>query len=273
VFRGITFLLIMAAQDSTRPQFDVASVKPCDPHGFVGKFGGTSARGQVNFNCQTLMNYVRTAYGRWGNPTGGPKTDPINIVGGPTWIDKDRFAITAKSDSAPSVAATNGPMRQALLEERFKLKIHKETREVPVYALVSAKARLKLPAAKAACITLDPDHPFPRPKEGDPHPEGCGRGRMTKEGIEVHGSTMAEFCQALTHTPFNFPDRRKFVDQTGIAGRFDFDLKFPDDDPDTVPDDFLRLQWALQKVGLQITSAKATDEFIVIDHAERPTAN
>jgi uncharacterized protein (TIGR03435 family) len=253
----------MAAQDSTRARFDVASVKPCDPRGFAGKFAGSSARGQVNFNCQTLMNYVRSAYGPW------PRVGSVNITGGPAWIDKDLFAITAKAEDAPSVAATNGPMMQALLEERFKLKIHKETREVQVYALVPAKNRLKLPAAKVACITLDPDHP----KVRDPHSEGCGRGRMTKEGIEVHGSTMAEFCQALTNTPLRTPDRRKFIDKTGIAGRFDFDLKFPDDDPDTVPDDFLRLQWALQKVGLQITSAKATDEFIVIDHAEHPTAN
>jgi uncharacterized protein (TIGR03435 family) len=253
----------MATQESKSPSFDVASVKPCDPHASLGTYAGSISRGQVNFNCQTLTSYVRSAYGHW------PKMGSVNITGGPAWIDKDRFSITAKAEAAPSAAATNGPMMQALLEERFKLKIHKETREVPVYALVSAKARLKLPAAKVACITLDPDHP----RVGGPHSEGCGRGRMTKEGLEVHGSTMAEFCQALTNTPLRTPDRRKFVDKTGITGRFDFDLKFPDDDPDTVPDDFLRLQWALQKVGLQITSAKGTDEFIVIDHAEHPTAN
>src|ERR1700722_17588124 len=140
MFRGLTVLLTtavaMAAQDSTRPQFDVASIKPCDPHGFRGTYAGSIARGQVNLNCQTLMNYVRSAYGHWGSPA--------NITGGPSWIDKDLFAIKAKADNAPSVAATNGPMMQALLEDRFKLKIHKETREVPVYALVSAKARLKL---------------------------------------------------------------------------------------------------------------------------------
>ena len=85
---------------------------------------------------------------------------------------------------------------------------------------------------------------------------------------------MAEFCVALANTPLRILDRRKFVDKTGITGRFDSDLKFPEALTEgESPDDLDRLQDARSKVGLQLKSEKGQDEFIVIDHAERPTAN
>jgi uncharacterized protein (TIGR03435 family) len=255
-------------------QFDVVSVKPCDPHIPVGTNAGSTAPGRVDYNCQTLMNYIRTAYGTFGNGSNRPSVGPFNIAGGPAWVDSELYRITATAEGSPSSGTTAGPMMQALLEDRFKLKIHRETREVQVYALIVSKGGVKLPAAKTECWTPDLGRKFTPPKEGQPPPQRCGMGERTRDGVEIRGATMAEFCVALAHTPLRITERRKFVDKTGIAGRFDFDLKFPSDLAEgSQVDDLVRLEEALAKVGLQLKSEKGQDEFIVIDHVERPTAN
>jgi uncharacterized protein (TIGR03435 family) len=177
-------------------------------------------------------------------------------------------------------------MMQALLEERFHLKIRRETREVPAYALVAAKGGPRLPAAKVGCFTMEPGQPRPQLEPGQPLPPRCGWGTATWDGIEVHGATMADFCLALAGLPL-VVDPRKFVDKTGIAGQFDFDLKWSAEDFAAAPSsaagttgnaadpagDLPRLQRALRKVGLQLTPAKGPEEFLVIDHVERPSAN
>jgi uncharacterized protein (TIGR03435 family) len=175
---------------------------------------------------------------------------------------------------------------QALLEERFHLKVHRETRQVPVFDLVASKRGLRLQVAKVECYAPGRDAPL-RLAPGQPRPPLCGRGTRDSDGIAVHGSSMADFCLALSRVALRL-DRRKFIDKTGIAGHFDFDLKFPPDDtsPYMEPglsaaqetranpaDDFWRLQGALLRVGLKLIPAKGPDEVIVIDHAERPTPN
>lgn len=267
-------IVVVSSWAQSSPQFEVASVKACDPRARVGTNGGGASPGRVAYNCQRLMDFIRSAYGEWGNGSDRPAVGPFNIVGGPSWINSDPYQINAKAEGSPRPGTTAGPMMQALLEDRFKLKIHRETREVPVYALVVTKSGVKLPAAKMECRTIDLGRKFELPKEGQPPQQRCGYGQRTKDGVEVHGSTMAEFCVALAHTPLRM-ERRKFVDKTGIAGRFDFDLRFPTElEGQSIPaDDLDRLQDALSKVGLQLKSEKGQDEFIVIDHAERPTAN
>lgn len=254
-------------------RFEVASVKACDPHTVPGTNAGGGSPGRVDFTCQSLMTYIRQAYGVWGNGSDRPAEGPFNIVGGPAWMESNRdlYKITATYESSVRPGASQGPMMQALLEDRFKLKIHRETREVPVYALVASKSGVKLPAAKTECWSLYLGRRPAPPKDGQPVAV-CGHGQMTKDGVEVHGSSMADFCVALAHVPLRIVDRRKFVDRTGVAGRFDFDLKFPDPAGDQF-DDLVRLQEALARFGLQLKSEKGQDEFIVIDHVERPTAN
>jgi uncharacterized protein (TIGR03435 family) len=177
-------------------------------------------------------------------------------------------------------------MMQALLEERFRLKIHREPRQVPVYALVVSKRGAKLPPAKVACFAQGSGKPFPHRQQGQPFPPICGKGRRDVEGFAVHGSTLADFCVALSGVPLKL-DRRSFIDKTGIAGQFDFDLKFPDSSgpqpeptasalppvPQAPGDDSWRLQSALSKLGLKLVPAIGPGEALVIDHAERPTPN
>jgi len=193
------------------------------------------------------------------------------------------YQIDAKAEGEASVGLTAGPMMQSLLEDRFKLKIHRETREGPAFALVAAKGGLRLPAAKVACFVQNPGQPRPPLQPGQTPPPLCGWGRQTGDGIAVHGSTMEDFCLALSGLPLRL-DRRKIVDKTGVKGQFDFDLKFPPEDPGldgepgarSAPDpaaDLARLQGALRGAGLQLVQAKAPYEFLVIDHVERPSAN
>ena len=263
-------------QQAVRPEFEVASVKPCSPDTVRGTNAGMVSAGRVSLNCQTLVSYLQLAYAN--SALGGPD----RVEGGPTWVEKEPYQITAKAAGAASLATTQGPMMQALLEDRFKLKAHKEIREVKAYALVAANGR-RPPAAKTPCFTRSPEHPFPRPEPGQPFPTICGfNGIRNSDGIQIRGSTMAEFCMALSKTPVNL-DSRKFIDQTGITGRFDFDLKFPYPElpleqgdpaaPRFPPEDFTNLQGALLKLGLKLAPTKTSAEFVVIDHAERPTPN
>ena len=141
---------VASGQSESLAKFDVASVKLCDPHVTPGTNAGTASPGRVTYNCQPLMNYVRSAYGRWANGRLVRGNIPINIEGGPAWINTELYQIAAKAERATDLGVTAGPMMQALLEERFKLKIHRETREVPVYALVVSKGGIQLPAAKVA---------------------------------------------------------------------------------------------------------------------------
>jgi uncharacterized protein (TIGR03435 family) len=276
-----------SGQSGSQAKFDVASVKPCDPHVTPGTNAGTAGRGRVTYNCEPLMNYIRSAYGRFANGQLVRGNIPVNIEGGPAWINTELYQITAKAEGAATVGMTVGPMMQALLEERFKLKIHRETREVPVYALVVSKGGIRLPAAQVACFTQELGHPRPPLAPGQTPPPMCGWGREDGAGIQVHGSTMADFCLALSGLPLRL-DRRRIIDKTGIAGQFDFDLKFSPEDSaiateqgipassaaagDPAPD-LTRLQGALRRVGLQLAPAKGTAEVIVIDHAERPSEN
>ena len=260
------------SRSGDRPHFEVASVKPCASSTITGTNSGTTGLGKVAFNCQPLWDYVRFSYTRQVGFT--------QIEGGPPWVHNDLFQITAKGDGSHTKNSDTVEMMRALLEDRFKLKVHKETRTVPVYALVATRAGIRLPAAKVECWTENPDQLAPRPKPGEAPVPWCGMGRRTRDRIEVHGATMADFCLSLSNMPFRL-DRRKFIDKTGIGGHFDFDLKISGApgipmEPGAAPvpmDDFTLLQDALGRVGLKLETAKGPDEVLVIDHAERPTPN
>ncbi|MGA2119579.1 MAG: TIGR03435 family protein [Bryobacteraceae bacterium] len=271
-----------AAQPSSAnrvaPRFEVASVKLCPRDLDEGTDGGSIDRGGVSFRCWSLMDYVRLAYGRFG--PGQFNAGVIQIEGGPEWIDKERYEIVAKAQGDPGTSTLGGPMMQTLLEERFRLKIHREPRQVPVYALVVSKRGARLPPAKEACFAQGSGKPFPHRQQGQPFPPICGKGRRDVEGFAVHGSTLADFCVALSGVPLKL-DRRSFIDTTASPANFDFDLKFPDSSgpqpepgasaPPPVPqapgDDAWRLQSALSKLGLKLVPAIGPGEALVIDHA------
>jgi uncharacterized protein (TIGR03435 family) len=197
------------------------------------------------------------------------------VQGGPPWIKSDPYTIDAKPEGTQTSAMMRGPMLQALLEDRFKLKIHRESREVRAYTLVVGKGGAKLqPTIEGTCTPVDLTQ-SPRPPLAPGQPPPCGSARSGKDGLlHAQGWTMADLCRALSARL-----NQKVVDKTGITGVFDIQFalwagntSLDDGDP-TGPDPAGGLRDAVQKLGLRLESTKSTAEFVVIDHIERPTEN
>ena len=112
-------------------------------------------------------------------------------------------------------------MMQALLEDRFRLKLHKEAREIHVFELtVGAKGQKLQPARERGCLAYDRNHPPPDLGPGKPAPVICGViGESARGGFYVPGVTIADLCRLLS----SYVDR-EIVDKTGITGTFDVHL-------------------------------------------------
>jgi uncharacterized protein (TIGR03435 family) len=202
---------------------------------------------------------------------------PIPIEGGPAWINSDSYLINAKAEGTPNPEMMMGPMMQVLLEDRFKLKIRRETREVPVYALTVAKAGPKLQRVKGSCAPFSAPRPL-KPDQADCGPQGVGRKgpNMTWGFI----GDADEFSKIL----FSWTDR-PVVNKTGITGLSNFHLEFAPDETTrgfgvpggTLPDDpsggtsiFTAVQ---EQLGLKLEPTRGPGERLVIDHLERPSQN
>jgi uncharacterized protein (TIGR03435 family) len=272
------------------PKFEVASIKACPADAPGGRGGRKAGDGpspdRLNQNCQTVKNLIQSAYISYANAHFN-FMDSMPIEGGPAWINSDRYQINAKAEGTPGNEIMRGPMMQALLEDRFKVKLHREIREVPVYALTVAKSGPKLqPFQAGSCFVLD----FTKPPQPDTKPICVMRGLRfngTNAAWEVHGSSLDEFSKAL-----GADLDRPVINKTGIAGVFDFHLEFaPDEttsglpqrrgnpgdappaaapDPAGGPSIFTAIQ---QQLGLKLESAKGPREFLVIDRVEKPSEN
>jgi uncharacterized protein (TIGR03435 family) len=213
--------------------------------------------------------------------------DPRQIVGGPDWLDSDRFDIVATTDTPVQLGADGFPgelfaMIRALLEDRFRLKTHNEQRERNVYALVPSRADKKpgagLRPVPDACKDAIKDLATGKapPRTGPPP---CSFGGPPGTFIGT-GVTIAMFANALrSHVG------RQVVDRSGFAGSFDIEMTFdpassastpPDAPPgprtrdDTAPSIFTALQ---EQLGLKLESTRASVDVLVIDSAEPPTPN
>ena len=141
------------------PTFEVASVKPNKSgQGFVQLGGGG---GQYTITNAPLRLIIRNAY----------RLQDFQIVGGPPWLNSDRFDIVAKSEPTATPDQTQA-MVKALLADRFKLKVHTESRDLPLYALVPAKSDGKLgPQIKPAAVDCAA---LAAARRGGPPPPGVG---------------------------------------------------------------------------------------------------
>ena len=228
------------AQSSARarPQFEVASLKPNKECETIPRAGNLSpSPGRLEMPCVTLAALIQSAFGTFADGV-SVNTQPLHTEGGPSWMRSEYYSLSAKSDGPARTEMLAGPMLQAFLEERFQLKTHRETREMPVYSMTVGKGGLKVqPLAEGACTPLDLTHPPAPPKPGDPPPNLCGVMMMGPTGkgnmmIEVRGSTMTQFAQRLSGRV-----DRTIVDRTGVAGKFNFHLEF-------TPDPYMRGQAA-----------------------------
>jgi uncharacterized protein (TIGR03435 family) len=250
-------LLCPVAFAQSRPAFEVAAIKPstfgervwlAPPQG--NRFTATSV---------TLKMLIVPAY----------KTSNMPILGGPAWIETDRFDVTAKAEASTLSRPDSLLMLQTLLEDRFHLRVHRESREMPVYELLPAKTGLKLPGANpAVCMTFGIDPP----PGALPALEGCEGGmNVTPTRIDNHRITMALFAAILGSIT-----GRPVIDQTGFTGSFEVHLEFAPYATGATPVDspLPSLTTVIEsQLGLRLESRKAPAPVLVIDYAEKPTEN
>lgn len=257
-----------------RTSFDVASIKVNTDCSWGRGGGGKPLTGRFHVACFTAQDYVQSAYSMFAD---GVNMNPqmMQVFGGPAWTQSDTYEIEAKAGDNAPIPQMYGPMLQVLLEERFKLKIHKEAREMPVYTLTVAKGGPKLQATKeGSCQVIDLKYTAEPPKPGEQAPVICGsasvRGNNGVTSLTTHGTTMEGLAARSLYTPLDRP----VIDRTGLAGRFDIHLEYASADAavgDTSsPSVFTAVQ---DQLGLKLTPDKGPVEVLVIDHIERPSEN
>jgi uncharacterized protein (TIGR03435 family) len=301
--------------DSRTPAqtFEAASIRPCDPHETVpivvplgGRGGGPAldvSPGRLNVHCITVADLVNIAYVQHGDPAPVNRTKPAlmgddTIRGGPAWVRTDKYTIEATALGAPSRSILLGTMLRSLLEDRFQLKLHQDTKQIPAFALRVADQGLKLrPVDPNTCVMPDPDHPGPRVSKMTPAgtkaifaagaPEGakpfCGAAvGGAPNGPSVTYDAIGQPFDQLVRT-MGFMFDRPVVNETHVDGQFTFHLEFARDENVTglpvppggapAPADpsgptvFAAFE---KQLGLKFVPAKAPQGFLVIDKVERP---
>jgi uncharacterized protein (TIGR03435 family) len=226
------------------PGWEVATVRPSDPDDKNQSF---DVRGRhIVIENQPVEMMLLLGYG----------VQKSQIVGVPEWVRMERFTVDGvpDTDGQPNVRQIQSLIRK-LLEERFGMKVHREQREMPVYALTVAKGGTKM-----------------TPSTGDPNglPSENGGGGGNLRNFHFTNTSMLDLALFLL-----VEVDRPVVDHTGVQGRYDFPLKFIKDDANTVdPNAPPRIFTAIQEqVGLKLEPMKAPADVIMIDRIERPSAN
>jgi len=273
-------LMVFGSLLAFAQEFEVASIKPSDPN--ERRIMMRGGPGQSNFTGVTLKLLLQQAY----------DVRDFQISGGPAWAGSDRYDVVAKlpADEPPLPAdptkitdvqqktfqQRRQAMLQALLGDRFQLKIHRDTKELPVYFLTAAKSgpKLKDNGGKVADPNMKP-----------------GMMRISPGMLTGSQQPMQFLVQILSQIM-----GRTVLDQTGLSGRYDFELRWtpdqstagglfaggpppgppppgaelpPPPDPNG-PTLFTALQ---EQLGLKLDSGKGPVGVIVIDHAEKPSEN
>jgi bla regulator protein BlaR1 len=230
----------IAFAQAPRPSFEVASLKPSGPNDRL--MYRLEPGGRYLATGLTLKLLIANAYG----------VPELRISGGPGWRDSDKFNLEAKVGIQlppwPDSQKQLSLMLQSLLEERFKLALHRETREEPVYELVAAKAGVKLKTAKA-----------------DESP-----------GFQMDNGRIHSMAVPLDFLATNLAYLlgRTVIDKTGLAGKYSFTVTYMPDDAAPADTDGPSLFTALQdQLGLKLESSKGPVELLVIDRVEKPDAN
>jgi uncharacterized protein (TIGR03435 family) len=289
----IAIPMFSQAPVEANPQFEVASIKVHPPP--FTQITITNQNGRFLATGFSLRMLVGRGYG----------VPELRVFGGPAWVESERYDIEAKAPAGGGPQSLP-PMIKALLEERFQLKAHKETRDLPVYELVVARGGSKLKLSE----DQNPTPPAPPPPGGDargrgdalrggptglrgtpppvgqcqpgPVPPGFfGGGRGCLQGSAIPLTTLTNSLQNQLGRPV--------IDKTGLTGRFDIKLEWmpggeqapgpfgpnPDAPPPppadlSGPSIFTALQ---EQLGLRLESTKGAVEVVVIDSAEKPSEN
>src|SRR5215510_4844795 len=141
VAAAFAVLPLLSQTTATKPSFEVVSIKPSPPGNFIR--GGGPRGDRFTLSGASLRMLLQFAY---QHSNVGFLGGQLQVIGGPNWMDSDRYDIQAKADCSGGAIPREQMqlMLQSMLEDRFQLKAHMETREQPIYNLVVAKDGLKL---------------------------------------------------------------------------------------------------------------------------------
>jgi uncharacterized protein (TIGR03435 family) len=264
------------------PKWDAVSIKRCTnaPVTPVERQGAGTAQssGRQTWNCLTVKTLINQAYSIFAGGQGKTPPYPAPIERLPSWVDSERYTIEGKSQGNPGTGIMHGPMLQALLEDRFALKIRRETREGRVYRMTVAKGGSKLLPFQGGCTPFDLAHvAASAPTIQNPCRESH-QSNGPNVTIDIPGLDMDSFALYITHT--------KGVDgpvwnKTGLTGYFHFHLELlssgkPGDPGYTAADEppFPSIFTAMQQqLGLKVEAGKGPREFLVVDRLEKPSEN
>lgn len=270
---AVAMILFTAYAAAPPDKFEVASIKPSAPGARGCILNSTFSNQQIRPTGCPVKTLITAAWSLapW----------ELDLANAPAWISSDHFDISAKS-AKPSSARGLTTMLGPLLEDRFKLKWHREKKQQPVYYLTAAKSGVKLTATKpGTCKPFDHNAPPPPPIPGNPTscdyilmpgtPDGQGLGI---EGIGVPMSSLASHLSSLLGRPV--------VDNTGFTAIFDIHLKFARDSSlafgalpagQTETANWPNIFTAIRSLGMNITPGKGPVDVFVIDSVQRPTEN
>ena len=261
------FLMAAAAGAQTTPQFEVAAIRP-NNSGARAVSIGVPSPGTFRAQNVWLRFLVQVAW----------DVKDFQVLGGPGWATSDRYDVTAKAAENVQLPEMR-PMLKALLEDRFQLTLHTETRQLPVYALVVGKGVLKLRlTSEGSCAMPNPDASSPNPLPV------CGNISMSPDGINGVGVSMAQLAAALSNSM-----QRTVVDQTALTGKFDVHMEWtadqstpgfwapglaPAPSADASSDGGHSIFTVIrEQLGLALEARKGPVTVLVIDHAEKPSPN
>ena len=268
----------------TAQKFETASIQPCEA--FHGRKVLDLSPGNFRSECTTLERLIQQAYGLFANGRMDTMSF-VTVAQAPAWAKSELFEIHASAKGAQSQAIMNGPMLQGLLEDRFKLKLHRESGEAPVYVLKLAPGGAKPQPFEGSCLVLDADHPAPQAKREQSDPVQCGSSRLSSKGFDLQAATMADLSTFVVVVL-----QQRVRDETGLTGRFNFHADFtddlkplidfshgahslqafsPPDDPKSDPGLIAAATSLIGRLGLKLDSTKGPGEFLVIDHVEKPS--
>ena len=249
------------AQEAPRPQFEVASLKP-DNSGRPG-FGIRALPAGLTATNINLKRLIAMAY----------SVTDFQIYGDLPWLETARFDLEAKAGALTALPQLR-LMTQSLLDERFQLKFHRESRQLPIYTLTMLK-----PGVKGPGLTDAPGEPCGPPKAEGTIANGLPRaacGTVNPQSGRIFGQRgrMSQLADRLTAML-----GRTVVDKTGLDGAYDIELTFaPDIDlanPSAAADSggpslFTAVQ---EQLGLKLQAGKGPVEVIVVDSANKPEGN
>ncbi|MEQ1759183.1 MAG: M56 family metallopeptidase [Vicinamibacterales bacterium] len=239
------------------PSFEVASVKQNtsgeNARGFQAIPGG-----RVTLTNLTLRDLIVRAY----------ETQEHLVVGGPDWVGTDRFDIVATATGHPAPGQTISMVR-TLLADRFRLVMHRETRDMPIYNLVAARSGQQPSDGLRATTCVQGSPGSTTTDAADAHGRFlCGINRLGGGQILLTGSTLDTFANRLGSLR---PVERTVINRTGLEGRFDINLTFTPGLPEPGADGLSLFTTIEERLGLTLVPARGPVEVLVIDSVHHPS--